>query len=162
MRGSEARKPIERMGVRMYRDVKKKLLSVAICICMIIGLVQVVPKAKAAEKDKTISATLDGASAPSSIEVKYSLPEGVTYDGSVHMPTLISVYDKTNNQPVTNCILTTDREPKDAGTYKVYVTDTSGGYEFPNTELDSFTIEKANISGVSFECKDEVLLLKDS
>lgn len=32
----------------MYKDVKKKLLSVALCICMVIGAVQVVPRAKAA------------------------------------------------------------------------------------------------------------------
>ncbi len=32
----------------MYKDVKKKLLSVALCVCMVIGAVQVVPRAKAA------------------------------------------------------------------------------------------------------------------
>ncbi|MCI7130018.1 MAG: hypothetical protein MSA09_05590 [Lachnospiraceae bacterium] len=37
----------------MYKDVKKKLLAVALCICMVIGAVEVVPRVKAA-------ATADG------------------------------------------------------------------------------------------------------
>ena len=32
----------------MYKDVKKKLLAVALCICMVIGAVEVVPRVKAA------------------------------------------------------------------------------------------------------------------
>ena len=32
----------------MYKDVKKKLLSVVLCVCMVIGAVQIVPRAKAA------------------------------------------------------------------------------------------------------------------
>lgn len=145
----------------MYRDVKKKLLSVALCICMIIGIVGGVPKAKAAEKTTTISAELDGGSGSMSVEVTYTLPEA-PYDGQVHNPTLISVVDKERNTSISNCVLTTDKEPRDAGSYNVYLTDQTGTYKFSDTALDTFKIEKATINSVKFEYDGTVLALKDS
>ena len=95
MRGSEARKPIERMGVRMYRDVKKKLLSVALCICMIIGLVQVVPRAKAAATDMTegtkeIQGKVSGVDGTKMFRITYEGKKFV-YDGTTQGPTLKKV-----------------------------------------------------------------------
>lgn len=74
----------------MYKDVKKKLLSVALCICMIIGMVQVVPKAQAAtDSEQTVTATRIG---DSSTTATFELQlEGVnrTYNGEEQLPRII-------------------------------------------------------------------------
>ena len=84
------------MGVRMYRDVKKKLLSVALCICMIIGLVQVVPRAKAAAKEPdeqgyyhiTVPFKTGGSN---TVRVKISGMTSLTYKGGAYNPTISEV-----------------------------------------------------------------------
>lgn len=69
----------------MYRDVKKKLLSVALCICMIIGMVQVVPKAKAETAENTVTGTVDEVET----KITYTLSSNtLTYNGSAQLPTL--------------------------------------------------------------------------
>ena len=145
----------------MYKDVKKKLLSVALCICMIIGMVQVVPRVKAAATTKTIQAKLTGADGERNIEVNYTLPS-VTYDGNIHRPDLTSVVDKTNSTAISNCVLTTKVDPKDAGTYEVFLEDKSGDYEFPKTPIDSFTIAQATIKSANFVWNGTTLALQDS
>lgn len=76
----------------MYKDVKKKLLSVALCICMIIGLVQVVPKAKAADTPQliqTVQATQvgDNPSVTATFTIKLDWCSH-TYNGENQQPTI--------------------------------------------------------------------------
>lgn len=89
----------------MYKDVKKKLLSVVLCVCMVIGAVQVVPRAKAA-------ATLNGgyyeitagfASQPGSETLKVALnySPSLPYNGSAYAPEVTQVLNQSN-QDVTN------------------------------------------------------------
>ena len=60
----------------MYKDVKKKLLAVALCICMVIGAVEVVPRVKAdaqpmSDQTATIKGHLVGGSGDSYFTVTY-------------------------------------------------------------------------------------------
>ena len=158
-------KPIERMGEGMYRDVKKKLLSVALCVCMIIGMVQIVPKAEAAEpvsnQTASISGSLVGGSGASiTFTVTYSVPTGA-YDGTVHMPVLMSVKDPDGN-PISNCKLTVEGTPINAGTYGLYLKDESNNYSFQSTSFATFTIPQAEIKGANFVWDGEPVAIKDS
>ena len=152
----------------MYKDVKKKLLSVALCICMVIGAVQVVPRAKAATTTKTdIKFTLEGSVGTNNrnITVEYDMPNNLTYDGNAHMPTLKNVYDVTdgNQESVSGCTLTTSAEPRNAGTYKVYLNYSGKKYDnVSNLELGTFTISKATILRPNFVWDGVTLALQDS
>lgn len=81
----------------MYKDVKKKLLSVALCICMIIGMVQVVPRAKAAVTTKT-SDWVDGSAggSPCLFRAIIDVDDDLMYTGGAQKPTLKSVQMKDN------------------------------------------------------------------
>ena len=149
----------------MYKDVKKKLLAVALCICMVIGAVEVVPRVKAdaqpmSDQTATIKGHLVGGSGDSDFKVTYRVSTG-SYDGTEHTPVLISVKDK-DNQMVENCQLRVNKTPIDAGTYELYLEDTSQKYQFQNTSFASFTIGKASISGVNFVWDKVPVAIKDS
>lgn len=83
----------------MYKDVKKKLLSVALCICMVIGAVQVVPRAKAAAlKDGDyyqITAGYGSTSGTETLKVKLSGSTNLPYKGSAYAPEIEKVIDAT-------------------------------------------------------------------
>lgn len=75
----------------MYKDVKKKLLSVALCICMVIGMVQVVPKVKAADTPQliqTVQATQVGDST-----------NKVTATFTIELDWCSTIYNGENQQP---------------------------------------------------------------
>ena len=95
----------------MYKDVKKKLLSVALCICMVIGAVQVVPKAKAAAtlKGDYYEITAGYATGSGSTKLKVYLEDGfstLTYKGSAYVPK-VSKVENSNGQNVTSQFKTT-------------------------------------------------------
>lgn len=148
----------------MYRDVKKKLLSVALCVCMIIGAVQVVPKVKAAEPMTDATATvigkLVGGSKNSEFTVTYRIPTGA-YDGTEHTPILLSVKSKETNTVIENCKLRVSKTPIDAGTYDLYLEDTTA-YDFQSTPFASFEITKATIKGAKFVWDEIPVAIKDS
>lgn len=79
----------------MYRDVKKKLLSVALCICMIIGMVQVVPRVKAAatKSDGYYQVTVSeiGVDGTQTVYVKLSADTEYDYTGQEYAPRISKV-----------------------------------------------------------------------
>lgn len=150
----------------MYRDVKKKLLSVALCICMIIGMVQVVPKAKAATTTEISGWVNGGSGSTTTYKVQVSTGGAIVYDGSAH-------YAKLDNidpmPPNARCSLyykdASGKEvaaPTDAGTYNIYVRDENNWYNFEEKVVGTLTIDQATIKSVDFIASREVNLIKDS
>ena len=87
----------------MYRDVKKKLLSVALCICMIIGMVQVVPRVKAAESATvdedgyyTIKVAYKMGSGSESVRVKLASSTSFGFKNAPYTPIIADVRDSKN------------------------------------------------------------------
>ena len=89
----------------MYKDVKKKLLSVVLCVCMVIGAVQVVPRAKAAATasggyyEITAGYTSQTGTEKLKVALNYSSP--LSYNGSAYAPEVTQVLNQSN-QDVTN------------------------------------------------------------
>lgn len=138
----------------MYKDVKKKLLSVALCVCMVIGAVQVVPRAKAA-------ATLNGgyyeitagfASQPGSETLKVALnySSSLPYNGSAYAPEVTQVLNQSN-QDVTNQFATalkcTGDTTNTGSFYGVLVPVAGSTYTINSDENNRivFTIEPSRI-----------------
>lgn len=150
----------------MYKDVKKKILSVALCICMIIGMVQVVPKVKAATNQpvqvQTVTAIREGdpsVTATFTITLEgYSRP----YDGTEKLPTIVSWtctlngdtdYPFAGHENELSLVKSTqNEEQKNAGTYecKVY----SGKWKFESTEIIRYEITKVRVSSIRATVKD--------
>ncbi len=151
----------------MYKDVRKKLLSVALCICMVIGALQVVPKVQAADTDtytKTIKGSVSGAG-EKDFEITY-VGQTFTYNGSEQKPKLekVVIKDSTSGDiDVTDkCELTAGNTA--AGSYSCYLTGKSAsGYSFAqtNTEAIGYKIEKAKIASIKVNY-DETKVLKYS
>lgn len=101
----------------MYKDVKKKLLSVALCICMIIGLVQVVPRAKAAATVSgntiTVSGTNRNEGTPISCKVTVD-DVSFSYNGGEQKPKITGV--KINGIAVSLDGWSTELDAGDNGT----------------------------------------------
>ena len=138
----------------MYKDVKKKLLSVVLCVCMVIGAVQVVPRAKAA-------ATLNGgyyeitagfASQPGSETLKVALnySSSLPYNGSAYAPEVTQVLNQSN-QDVTNQFATalkcTGDTTNTGSFYGVLVPVAGSTYTINSDENNRivFTIEPSRI-----------------
>lgn len=80
------------MAVIMYKDVKKKLLAVALSICMVIGVIEIVPRVRAAAGSPTITvnATYAGGSATETFTVKLDATSFM-YDGTPQKPVIDSI-----------------------------------------------------------------------
>lgn len=89
----------------MYKDVKKKLLSVALCICMVIGAVQVVPRAKAAATASggyyEITAGYASQTGTEKLKVALNYSSPLSYNGSAYAPEVTQVLNESNKD-VTN------------------------------------------------------------
>ena len=137
----------------MYRDVKKKLLSVALCICMIIGMVQVVPRAKAAATVSGNTITVKGTDRDGNVH-DYILTVdqmSFSYNGDVQMPTIKSAMEGGSNLDISSWSLVRKNgdDGKTVGTHTCYLT-TADGYIF--TEADTsfnYTITKAIIDTIN-------------
>ena len=137
----------------MYRDVKKKLLSVALCICMIIGMVQVVPRAKAAATVSGKTITVKGTDRDGNVH-DYILTVdqmSFSYNGDVQMPTIKSAMEGGSNLDISSWSLVRKNgdDGKTVGTHTCYLT-TADGYIF--TEADTsfnYTITKAIIDTIN-------------
>lgn len=148
----------------MYRDVKKKLLSVALCICMIMGMVQVVPKAKAATTTTPISVSVKGGGGSNaSHEITVTVDDDIIYDGKPHTATLDRIDPELPNA---DCDLYYEKDgvrvdaPVDAGVYKIYVEDNT--YAFSGS-VGTLTIQKAKIANVNFSVDTgKIVLIKDA
>lgn len=144
----------------MYKDVKKKLLSVALCICMVIGAVQVVPRAKAAYADggngtykvlvgmngssdlQTVTVTL----ASTSTEYSYTNKENKPSISDVQTASGTSIRGEFNSE------LTIMGDNVNAGTFYGVLSPTSTSqYYADKTDASKipFTIKKATPQEIS-------------
>ena len=140
----------------MYKDVKKKLLSVVLCVCMVIGAVQVVPRAKAAATGNgdyyEITAGYNRTGGSETLRVKVSGSTTLTYKGSAYAPEVTEVLDQ-NGKDVTSQFETkldcTGDTTNTGSFYGVLVPSSNSKYTV-NKTLESnqieFTIDQASIS----------------
>lgn len=147
----------------MYKDVKKKLLSVAICVCMILGMVQVVPRAKAAEK--TISGTNVGTEVQ--FKVKCDLETEKYYTGKPQLPDLDSVIlvEGTETTNVTNSfkLRTVPEDHTNAGSYDVYLESTAQNYKISgDAKIGTYEIRQATFGRSEFSCANVVPIKNSS
>lgn len=76
----------------MYKDVKKKILAVVLCICMVIGAVEIVPRVQAANNVSTTQRIKGTDSDGDSVTYIVTLEKAeLPYTGKPQMPKLISV-----------------------------------------------------------------------
>lgn len=140
----------------MYKDVKKKLLSVALCVCMVIGAVQVVPRAKAAASLNgdyyEITAGYSTTGGSETLKVKVSGSTTLTYKGSAYAPEVTEVLnqngDDVSGQFATKLDCTGDTTNK-GSFYGVLVPDAESKYTVDKTKESNqipFTIAPADIS----------------
>lgn len=156
----------------MYKDVKKKLLSVALCVCMVIGAVQVVPKAKAAANfsDGWYTVTVKNGSANETAYVKLD-NNSFTYTGREQIPTVYRVaLDKDDpSKDITsqfNNELTVPSGQKNVnvGTFiGLLQSNGTGGYtSIPDQDSNGMecTINKATINHITVTSTKQVLTYK--
>ena len=145
----------------MYKDVKKKLLSVALCICMIIGMVQVVPRAKAAADGVEFSVKgADASGNEKTFKVTIANTE-LTYNGGTQTPRITGIKEGEKE------IYSEDKfglvgSGTDVGTYNCYL-EYKGGNEYkflPQDATISYNIVKAVIKKVVVEKKDDIVVWK--
>ncbi|MDD6037324.1 MAG: hypothetical protein PUD20_00785, partial [bacterium] len=150
----------------MYKDVWKKILCVAISVCMIIGVVEVAPKVKASAevydgfykiqaRDKTIGETVNLLVKVKNADLEYNGNEqGPEIDGPVYL--LGSGNTKTEIQGV-NWALTGFQTDASDGDYLCYLKD-ENGTKYDVLDGDSngipFRIKKATIFSVDYERKN--------
>lgn len=143
----------------MYRDVKKKLLSVVICICMLIGMVQVVPKVKAAD-NKEVQVTATYGSGSQSATFKFKLKtDTLRYNGSAQLPEIVAGSVECSNTSFSGSLSISGIGGVNAGSYKCTVTASQGNWNFPDDCID-YTIEKARITNISARAKDSARVQK--
>lgn len=152
----------------MYKDVKKKLLSVALCICMVIGMVQVVPKVKAAGTEQTKQMRVNYGNVDKTVTVTYTtymLGES-RYNGTKQPPTLTSVIRDDSRENVTNSfeLYTSPADPPvNAGTYDVSLRCTDGKYSIVSgAAIDTHTIDQAVLNSYTFTCSNTVSIKDNS
>lgn len=140
----------------MYKDVKKKLLSVALCICMVIGAVQVVPRAKAAASLNgdyyEITAGYSSTGGSETLKVKVAGSTTLTYKGSAYAPEITEVLNQ-NGEDITSQFATkldcTGTTTNKGNFYGVLVPSSGSKYTVDKTQESNqieFTIDPATIS----------------
>lgn len=150
----------------MYKDVKKKLLSVALCICMIIGAVQVVPRAKAAASlnggyYEINIAYKTGGGGSEKVKVKINGDASLTYKGSAYNPTVADVLDSNGNSikgKFQDTLRIISGDNKNVGSFKAVIEPTAESeyatINDPNTnECIEFTISPAEIIDMQVEAE---------
>lgn len=90
----------------MYKDVKKKILAVVLCICMVIGAVEIVPRVQAAATADangyyTIKASISGATNTYSLKVSLGCETTRNYNNTAFRPVLAGVWDSMGTE-ITN------------------------------------------------------------
>lgn len=153
----------------MYKDVKKKLLSVALCICMVIGAVQVVPRAKAAAESNgyyPITVGVVGTSNTQTVYVKLSSATTYTYNHRAHTPEIADVVTDMSN-PATSSIKSHFRSAlnivlgnqTDVGTFYGLLASKDNQYSVTDTADNriAFTINQATIKEMDVETDGSIL-----
>lgn len=154
----------------MYKDVKKKLLSVALCICMIIGMVQVAPRVKAASdtgravtRSQQVQATRDNGAVTATFTITLTW-ETQQYNGGNQKPEIASwtcddpEYPYKGNE---NAIKLLDPENvtswSDVGTYECKLFNNV--WNFGNATI-AYSITRAEVQNLQAELKDEATVQK--
>ena len=149
----------------MYKDVKKKLLAVALCICMVIGAVEVVPRVKAAATADengyypiTVEKLGDTSGEQITVYVQLSDAPTYTYANKAYQPTIKRVVTDPSQPEATDitaeCFktdLTITGDNVNAGTFygviapkKTYSVDA----DKPGNQI-AFQIQPAKIDYIS-------------
>ena len=149
----------------MYKDVKKKLLSVVLCVCMVIGAVQVVPRVKAATDTATytkdIVGSVSGVTGTKTFRVTYQ-GQSFTYNGMVQKPKLqkVEIIEGATTTDVTDeCAFS--EGSVNAGTYNCYLEGTfNSGYSFEKSSSNAiaYTISKATIASIKVNYDEDKVL----
>ena len=157
----------------MYKDVKKKLLSVALCICMVIGAVQVVPRAKAAasmDSDGWYTVTVKNGSAEETAYVKLDNNRFI-YTGREQIPTVdrVALDKNDSSRDITSQfynVLTVPSGQKNVNVGEfigLLQSNGTGGYRsIPDQDLNGMecTINKATIDHITVTPTTQVLTYK--
>lgn len=150
----------------MYRDVKKKLLSVALCICMIIGAVEVVPRVKAAATENEegyypITVGYPSSIGSETVYVKLATDTSLGYKNAEYKPRIAEIKDKDGvdvkgnfeselalvSGDNTNVVIGSDG--KEVPFYCTLVPTATSKYAIDSTKEENwiaFTIEPVDIS----------------
>ena len=158
----------------MYKDVKKKLLSVALCICMVIGAVQVVPRAKAAATVSgdyyPITVGVVGTSDTKTVYVHLASPTTYTYNGSAHAPEIDAVVTDTSNPQGTSilgnfqtALNIVEGSTTDAGKFYGLLASKDSTYSVSDTESNriEFTIDPATVTDMQVTVDADILKYTD-
>ncbi len=153
----------------MYKDVKKKLLSVVLCICMVIGAVQVVPKAQAAAESNgyyPITVGVVGTSDTITAYVKLSSATTYTYNRRAHTPEISDVVTDTAS-PATSSIKShfqsvlniVSGSQTDVGTFYGLLASKDNVYSVKDTADNriAFTINQATITDMDVVTDGNIL-----
>lgn len=148
----------------MYKDVRKKLLAVVLCVCMIAGIVEVVPRVQAAATVSGNTVSVKGTD-PNGVQgdytIKLSLMDSLTYNGKPQQPKLEYVTDSSGKMIEGSDKWSLVGTGTDVGTYSCYL-DVSGnnkaGYAFlQNDTTFTFEIKQATISDLEVTQKSKVV-----
>lgn len=158
----------------MYKDVKKKLLSVALCVCMVIGAVQVVPRAKAAATVSgdyyPITVGVVGTSDTKTVYVHLASPTTYTYNGSAHAPEIDAVVTDTSNPQGTSilgnfqtALNIVEGSTTDAGKFYGLLASKDSTYSVSDTESNriEFTINSATVTDMKVTVDADILKYTD-
>ena len=149
----------------MYKDVKKKLLSVALCICMVIGAVQVVPRAKAAATISGNTITVKGENQATGTESDYEITLDkvqFSFNGKEQKPSVRSAKIKgqtsaldTNGWSVK---LASGDDGTNVGKHTCSITDTTNTIIFKTDDTTfEYDIVKAQLAGMDVEYDKNVV-----
>lgn len=163
----------------MYKDVKKKLLAVVLCVCMIAGIVEVVPRVQAAATEnggyyKVKVLTYENATEDVYVKLKSGATKH-TYANDEYAPAVDKVLKDPSGTGAENDI-TSQFQSKlwvenanvtgtatNAGTYKAVLRGNGGNYSSTVDGEDNqieFTIEPAEIRSIQAYVKDSSKTLK--
>lgn len=144
----------------MYKDVKKKILAVVLCICMVIGAVEIVPRVQAANDNNVFTVKAKDIKDNSEVELTLTLDSTtLSYSGEVNMPTMRSLKcsDGTDVkgatlEKVTDCI--------NVGLQQCRLTfGSNADYKIGDEAGQiNFSIEKAKITDVNFDLKSDIIV----
>ena len=158
----------------MYKDVKKKLLSVALCVCMVIGAVQVVPRAKAAAQPVggyyPITVGIVGTAETQTVYVQLAQDTTYTYNRSAHTPEILNVVTNTANPQGTSIMSSfqtalniVEGSSTDAGTFYGLLASKDNTYSVSDTPDNriEFTIKPATVTDMDVVVDSNTLKYTD-
>lgn len=149
----------------MYKDVKKKLLAVVLCICMVIGVVEIVPRVRAADARTIVTEQngyypIDATESGTDIKLYVKIEGNTTqlpYINEAYEPKISQVITDLNNPVGTDItqyfslVIKPDSGSNiDAGNFDCYLALKPGApnYSIDQNQLIRFTITPSTITSV--------------